>query len=97
VLERLAEATGGRALFPFKIQDVAHDFSEIHEELRSQYAISYKPANFIADGRYRTIQIVTARKQLKARARKGYFAPKVDVQTGSQIGIGSSGTFHGAE
>jgi Ca-activated chloride channel homolog len=78
VLERLAEATGGRALFPFKIQDVAHDFSEIREELRSQYAISYKPADFIADGRYRSIQIVTTHKQLKARARKGYFAPKAE-------------------
>jgi Ca-activated chloride channel homolog len=89
VLERLAEATGGRALFPFKIQDVAHDFSEIHEELRSQYAISYKPADFAADGRYRTIQIVTTHKQLKARARKGYFAPRADVQTGSEIGNGA--------
>lgn len=97
VLEHLAEATGGRALFPFKIQDVAHDFSEIHEELRSQYAISYKPANFIADGRYRTIQIVTTHKQLKARARKGYFAPRADLQAGSPIGSGASGTFHGAE
>jgi len=90
VLERLAEATGGRALFPFKIQDVAHDFSEIHEELRSQYAISYKPADFIADGRYRTIQIVTTHKQLKARARKGYFAPKAGVQTGSQESDGGA-------
>src|SRR5215475_3510995 len=81
VLEHLAEATGGRALFPFKIQDVAHEFSEIHEELRSQYAISYKPADFIADGRYRSIQIGTTHKQLQARARKGYFAPKTGLQS----------------
>ena len=91
VLERLAEATGGRALFPFKIQDVAHDFSEIHEELRSQYAISYKPADFIPDGRYRTIQIATTHKQLKARARKGYFAPKADLQGSNRIGSGAVG------
>jgi VWFA-related protein len=92
VLERLAEATGGRALFPFKIQDVAHDFSEIHEELRSQYAISYKPADFIADGRYRSIQIATTHKQLKARARKGYFAPKAELQSSTlQIGNNAAG------
>ena len=80
VLETLAEATGGRALFPYKIQEVAHEFSEIREELRSQYAISYKPADFSPDGRYRSIQIVTTHKQLKARARKGYFAPKAGLQ-----------------
>ena len=83
VLETIAEATGGRALFPLKIQDVAHEFSEIREELRSQYAISYKPADFSPDGRYRSIQIATTHKQLKARARKGYFAPKAELQTRS--------------
>lgn len=74
VLERLAEATGGRAFFPFKIQDVANAFSEIQDELRSQYLLAYKPADFQADGRYRTIDIVVDNKGLKVRARKGYFA-----------------------
>jgi VWFA-related protein len=76
VLERIAEATGGRAFFPFKIQDVANAFHDIQDELRSQYAISYKPANFLADGRYRTIEIEPANKKYRVRARKGYFAPK---------------------
>jgi VWFA-related protein len=74
VLERLAEATGGRAFFPFKIQDVANAFSEIQDELRSQYLLAYKPADFQADGRYRTIDIVVENKGLRVRARKGYFA-----------------------
>ena len=43
VLERIADATGGRAFFPFQIRDVANAFAEIQEELRSQYAVSYKP------------------------------------------------------
>jgi VWFA-related protein len=76
VLERVAEATGGRAFFPFKIQDVADAFHDIQDELRSQYAISYKPANFLADGRYRTIEIEPSNKKYRVRARKGYFAPK---------------------
>ena len=76
VLERLAEATGGRAFFPFKIQDVSNSFSEIQDELRSQYALAYKPADFKSDGRYRSIDIVAEnRKNLKVRARKGYYAP----------------------
>ena len=75
VLERIADATGGRAFFPFQIRDVANAFAEIQNELRSQYAISYKPANFKADGHYRTIEIVANdRKNLKVRSRRGYYA-----------------------
>jgi Ca-activated chloride channel homolog len=76
VLERIADATGGRAFFPFQLRDVANAFAEIQDELRSQYAVSYKPADFRADGRYRTIEIVAAdRKNLHVRSRRGYFAP----------------------
>jgi VWFA-related protein len=76
VLERIADATGGRAFFPFQIRDVANAFAEIQEELRSQYAVSYKPANFKADGHYRTIEIVANdRKNFRVRARRGYYAP----------------------
>jgi VWFA-related protein len=74
-LEQLAEATGGRAFFPYKIKDVTHSFSSIEDELRSQYAVSYRPADFDPDGRYRTIEITSFKKDLQVRARKGYFAP----------------------
>lgn len=77
ILERIADATGGRAFFPFQIRDVADAFMSIQEELRSQYAMSYKPADFIADGRYRTIEIQAVReKSFRVRTRKGYYAPK---------------------
>jgi Ca-activated chloride channel family protein len=76
VLERIAEATGGRAFFPFQIRDVANAFAEIQDELRSQYAIAYKPANFKTDGHYRSIEIVANdRKSFHVRARRGYYAP----------------------
>ncbi|HEV2021149.1 MAG TPA: VWA domain-containing protein [Terriglobales bacterium] len=74
-LERIAEATGGRVFFPFHIEDVANYFSEIQDELRSQYAIAYKPAAFAFDGRFRTIDISTLDKKFKVRSRKGYYAP----------------------
>jgi VWFA-related protein len=76
VLERIADATGGRAFFPFQIRDVSDAFTSIQDELRSQYAMSYKPADFVADGRYRTIEIFAREKSLKVRTRKGYYAPK---------------------
>ena len=76
VLERIADATGGRAFFPFQIRDVANAFAEIQEELRSQYAVSYKPADFKTDGHFRTIEIVASdRKNYRVRARRGYYAP----------------------
>jgi Ca-activated chloride channel homolog len=76
VLEQLAEATGGRAFFPFKMKDITHSYAAIEDELRSQYVVSYKPADFDADGRYRSIEISTLKKDLQVRARKGYFAPQ---------------------
>jgi VWFA-related protein len=76
VLERIADATGGKPFFPFQIRDVANAFAEIQDELRSQYAISYKPADLKSDGHYRTIEIVANdRKNLRVRARRGWYAP----------------------
>jgi Ca-activated chloride channel homolog len=80
VLQQLAEATGGRAFFPFKMKDITHSFAAIEDELRSQYIVSYKPADFDADGRYRTIEISSLKKDLQVRARKGYFAPAAAQQ-----------------
>ena len=76
VLQQLADSTGGRAFFPYKMKDIKNAFSAIEDELRSQYAISYHPADFDADGRYRSIQITALKKDLQVRARTGYFAPK---------------------
>ena len=58
------------------MKDITRSFAAIEDELRSQYSVSYKPADFDADGRYRTIEISTLKKDLQVRARKGYFAPQ---------------------
>ncbi|HUK25990.1 MAG TPA: VWA domain-containing protein [Terriglobales bacterium] len=76
ILAQLAAATGGRAFFPFKMKDITRAFGAIEDELRSQYVVSYRPADFDADGRYRAIQITSDRKDLTIRAREGYYAPR---------------------
>jgi VWFA-related protein len=76
ILEQLAEATGGRAFFPYKMKDITHSFAAIEDELRSQYVVSYHPPDFDADGRYRSIEITALKKDLQVRARKGYYAPR---------------------
>jgi VWFA-related protein len=76
VLERIADATGGRAFFPFQLTDVANAFTEIQDELRSQYSLAYVPEDFQANGRFRTIQILANdQKHYHVRARRGYYAP----------------------
>jgi Ca-activated chloride channel family protein len=76
ILKYISETTGGRAFFPFQITEVANAFAEIQDELRSQYALSYHPSGFSADGRYHTIQIMAQNhKNLKVRSRRGYYAP----------------------
>jgi VWFA-related protein len=75
-LRKLAEQTGGRVLHPSDPKAVAKAFAKISEELRSRYAVSYKPADFTPDGRFRKIKI-EARKtgeKLEVHARKGYRA-----------------------
>jgi Ca-activated chloride channel homolog len=76
VLQRIADATGGRAFFPFKMKDIKNSFAAIEDELRSQYVVSYHPADFEADGRYRPIEITALKKDLQVRSRRGYYAPR---------------------
>ena len=76
VLERIADASGGRAFFPFKVEDVTDAFTQIQDELRSQYALSYRPVNFKRDGAYHAIEILAENhKDMHVRARRGYYAP----------------------
>lgn len=75
-LKALADATGGRAFFPVKLDDVVAAFTDIQEELRSQYSISYRPDQFVANGQFRPIQIMTDSKKYKVRAKKGYYVPR---------------------
>lgn len=76
VLQKIAEATGGRAFFPKSLEDMPSSFQAIQDELRSQYALVYKPADFKDDGAFRTIYLVCLDRHYTARAMKGYYAPK---------------------
>ena len=76
VLRTISEATGGMAFFPVKIEDVATGFRNIQEELRSQYSLVYRPADFKQDGAFRTIYLQALDPRYKVRASKGYFAPR---------------------
>ena len=76
VLKQIAEATGGQPFYPVKIEDVALGFRNIEEELRSQYLLVYRPANFKHDGSFRTIYLHAIDQRYQVHTRKGYFAPR---------------------
>jgi Ca-activated chloride channel family protein len=74
VLDQLAEETGGRSFFPFRVDDLGQSFLDIGDELRHQYALAYSPAGRVPDGKFHTIRIQVNRKDVVLRARKGYYA-----------------------
>jgi Ca-activated chloride channel homolog len=75
ILQELAEETGGRAFFPYHVDDLDQSFQDIGDELRSQYSIAYLPTNYVMDGRYHKIRIeVPEHRGYQVRARRGYFA-----------------------
>ncbi len=79
VLRYFAAETGGLAFFPFKASDLDQDFENIANELRHQYNIFYRPEPLKADGLYHPVEIrVKGHKELLVRARKGYYAPKLN-------------------
>ncbi|MGA2537727.1 MAG: VWA domain-containing protein [Terracidiphilus sp.] len=76
VLTQMSESTGGRVFFPPSVEEMSASFKDIEEELRSQYALTYTPADFKEDGAFRSIYLYCNDRRYTARAKKGYFAPR---------------------
>lgn len=76
VLELLAERSGGEAMFPGDMLTLGKSFDKLHDLIRSRYLVVYKPADFQANGSYRTISVIAGKdgQHLQVRARKGYHA-----------------------
>ena len=91
ILADLAEETGGRAFFPYHVDDLDQSFQDIGDELRNQYSIAYIPTNSILDGKYHRIRIdVPEHKGYQVRARRGYFA-KANANTNPSPAAAPSG------
>ncbi|WP_348264899.1 VWA domain-containing protein [Telmatobacter sp. DSM 110680] len=76
VLTQLSSDTGGQVFFPPSVEEMSNSFKSIEEELRSQYALTYTPADFKTNGAFRPIYLYCNDRRYIARAKKGYFAPK---------------------
>ena len=76
----MAEETGGQAFFPPSVEEMSSSFGNIEEELRSQYALTYTPADFKENGAFRPIYLFCNDRRYQVRAKKGYFAPKPPIR-----------------
>lgn len=75
VLRQLAQETGGRAYFTLNVADLPNIYSQISEELASQYSLAYSSKNPKRDGAWRRIVVRTARQGAIARTKQGYYGP----------------------
>jgi Ca-activated chloride channel homolog len=75
-LKTLSELSGGSAFIPGSIRGLKGSLAELQQVIRGRYLVSYKPASFQRDGRYRAIDIKAEKdgRKLKVYARKGYYA-----------------------
>ena len=75
VLKQLAQETGGRAFFPSDVNELPAIYSQISDELSSQYTVGYTSRNSKRDGAWRRLVVRVARPKLNARTKQGYYAP----------------------
>jgi VWFA-related protein len=80
-LRKVSDKSGGRAFFPAQRSELRGAFSQIEQELRSQYLIAYSPTNKSHDGSYRRIKIEVINPELRKNNaqllyRNGYYARK---------------------
>jgi VWFA-related protein len=78
-LRKLAERTGGRAFFPKQVGDLPDIFSQLQEELLSQYVLTFSTPNARRDGAHHKIEIELVNPAHKKQGVQiayphGYFA-----------------------
>ena len=73
VMERLANPTGGRALFTDSIDELHDSFADLLDELSNQYLLGYEPTNTKHDDVWRKIKVEVDGHH-EVRARQGYRA-----------------------
>ena len=76
VLQQFAEDSGGRAFFPYHVDDLAQSFAQIGDELRSQYSLAYTlPSGQLTDGKFHTIRIAVAPRDCRCTRAKATWRP----------------------
>ncbi len=81
-LGNLANETGGRAFYPHDLAQLSYNFSQIMEELHSQYRIAYVPKDTTRDGSWHRLRVrIKNYDHLDVRTRQGYYAVQKTAPT----------------
>ena len=75
-MKEFADKTGGRYVRSPQGDKLEEEFTNIVEELRNQYTLTYYSTNTKRDGRWRKLSVGLSKEGLTARSRKGYWAAK---------------------
>jgi len=75
VLKTLSHETGGRAFFPQAVSELNAIYSQIGDELSSQYTLGYTSKNPKRNGAWRRIVLRLNRLNAIPRTKQGYYAP----------------------
>jgi Ca-activated chloride channel family protein len=76
-MEQLSGQTGGAVYIPRTTNELNQAFQQIAADLAHQYVLSYYPGNERRDGSFHVIDLrLKSRKDVRVRARKGYYSPK---------------------
>jgi len=73
-LKQMSEETGGRVFHVNRSHPLDEAFTQLQQEMRSQYAIGWTPSSDRKDGSYHKTELKVSDKNLKVQARKGYYA-----------------------
>jgi Ca-activated chloride channel family protein len=78
-LQKICDETGGRAICVRKMAELPAAMEELSQQIRSEYVVSYRPADFQNDGRYHRVRIEVQPPAGMAKVypswRHGYMAP----------------------
>ena len=76
-LEKFTEQTGGEFFSPrAEFKEIQEAFQKIGQDLLGQYSLAYVPTDKRKDGTFRRIEIRCKERDVRIRARKGYYAPE---------------------
>lgn len=72
-LSELAAATGGRAFWTDRPEELAGAYKQIENELRSRYLVAYSSTETSGQSGFRPVEVKVTRNGVKARTARGYY------------------------
>lgn len=78
-IQKYADQTGGDTFVATKQADLERLYSEVTEEARNQYTLTFSPQDVHTDRDYHSIEVRVRRPGLDVTSRKGYYESAISV------------------